>query len=108
VNIEVRTVKMTKTRINQFRHASLDAMQNGELLGFVINCRTGVYKAYLFKHFDDYYFLEDGWYAGCDETTIYRKQGKWLHKREFKTPELHAEWLAAYQNVKQQAKQVYL
>ena len=74
MNVTVRTVKLTKSIINQMREACIDHL-GWECIGYVVNCRKGMNRAYILTEGNDFRVLAGGWQPGA--TKLYRKIGKY-------------------------------
>lgn len=95
MNVEVRKVssKLTKSMCNQMRRAPEKALEEGEVLGFVINVVKDIYKAYLIQHGDDLYVHPSNYTRSRhDETAVFRNFGKWTQKKSFESKEKCYQW----------------
>ena len=109
MEIEIVTTKkkLTKSLLNQMRHATFEVMKDGKPHGFVIGVVKNNYRAILIEYDADYYVISANYTKG--DTSVYRKIGRWSSKIGFETPEVCNEWWEAYQAVKEKAKsQIYI
>ena len=103
MQIEIITTKkkLTKALISQMHRAHLEVLQQGEVLGYIINTKKDVHKLILILYNNEYYIIEANWTLG--ELAVYRKIGKWTQKKEFKTTQDKLDWWVAYQNILEKA-----
>ena len=103
MEIEIVTTKkkLTKSIVNQMRHATLDVLKDGKPLGFVIGVIKDNYKAIIIEYDGDYYIVSAYYTKG--DTSVYRKIGRWSSQIKFETPEVCNEWWSAYQIARESA-----
>lgn len=109
MEIEIVTTKkkLTKSLINQMKSASVNALQHGEVLGYMVDIVKGSYKAVLIGHMDEYFTISTVW--NKRELSVFRKIGKWSQVRKFDDEIECDKWWAAYQSVLDRATvQIYI
>lgn len=74
IKIVTAEKSLTKSIVNQMRHASLEVLQKGDVLGFVINVVKDCDKAVLLSYKEDYYTIPTD-YVRKDKVVL-RKVGK--------------------------------
>ena len=106
MNIELTktTVKLTKSIVNQMMSASLKQMQEGEVLGFVVNVVKDAHKEIMIKDGGNYFRLACGWRKGGIREVL-RSAGKKgaNYILEFNLAEERETWWAAYQKCLEKA-----
>ena len=110
MEVELLTTKkkLTKSLISQFRSPDLNILNNGEVLGFVINVVKDSYRTVLIKYENDIYREHMSWVYGNGDS-VYRSFGKWSQKKIFKDKEEKTKWWDAYVEVLEKAKnQIYV
>lgn len=106
MKIEIVTVKLTKSKLNQMHEAHFDAIKNGEVLGFVIGAIKTIRKIILIKYNNDYYILPANYIKS--EGRIFRYVGKWTSFKEFENQNECEDWWNEYQKVlKLATKHIY-
>ena len=89
------------------RHATIEALNLGDVLGFVIGCIKDNYKAILIKYDGNYYVISANYTKG--ESSVSRKIGRWWSSIKFETPEVCDDWWESYLIVREKAiTQIYI
>ncbi len=104
MQIEIITTKkkLTKALINQMHQASLEVLQQGTVLGYLINVKKDAHKIVLIEHENEYYIIEANWTLG--ELSVVRKIGRYSQAKKFKTTQDKLDWWVAYKNVLEKAE----
>lgn len=106
MNIVVKKVPLTKRLISQMLHASLEVLQNGDVLGMVVNVVKDNPKAVIIHYKEGYYWHGLHW-EKCN-TSLYRDRGKYTTQKNFKTEQQCDEYWKAYSIVKEIALNKHL
>ena len=109
MEIEIVTTKkkLTKSLINQMRHAPINVLKHGMVLGFVIGVIKDNYKAIIIQHEGDYYTISAYYTKG--DISVSRKIGRWFQSIKFESAADCDDWWAAYLIVKEKAvEQIYI
>ena len=103
MEIEIITTKkkLSKSIVNQMRHAPLGVLKDGKPLGFVIGVVKKCYKAILIQHMDNYYWIPSNYAKG--DTSVYRKVGKWSSSIKFESTDDCGDWWTAYIEIRERA-----
>ena len=109
MQIEIVTTKkkLTKSLVNQMQSATVPAMQEGTVLGYMVNAKKDDYKTILIEYDGKYYVMPHNWTKG--DTSIYRRIGKWSCNKKFSSVFACDNWWRAYQKALNAATtQIYI
>lgn len=109
MQIEIVTTKkkLSKSLINQMQSATVPAMQEGTVLGYIINANKYNYKTILVEYDGRYYTAPHNWTKG--DTSVYRRIGKYSTSKKFSSALDCDNWWRAYQKiVKSAVTQIYI
>ncbi len=101
IGIITAKCKLSKSVVNQMRHAPLNVLKHGKHLGFVIDVVKKCYKAILIQHEDDHYFIPANYTKG--DISVYRRVGRFSSSMKFDSEDDCNEWWAAYEAVREKA-----
>lgn len=111
MEIELVTTKkkLTKSLVAQMQGATLEVLQYGFVLGYMIQVKKEEYKTILIRHDGKYYTIAGNWLIGAD-CGVYRvTKGHWSTSLKFDTNEQRDEWWRNYCHVMDLAKdQIYI
>ncbi|MCK9154511.1 MAG: hypothetical protein M0P12_00205 [Paludibacteraceae bacterium] len=93
------TVKLTKSIVNQLQKATLEVLRHGKVLGYVVNVRKDIRKAFLISYNDGLFYISDDWHTSKNSTRLFRRIGKWSVEWDFGTIENKEEFLKEYEIV---------
>ena len=113
MEIEILTTqkKLTKSIISQMLYADYAVMKYGEAIGYIINAMKGSHKIALFKHGNEYYYIDLNWTKGesVDPPMIYRKVGGGFStSKKFNTQEEKDQWWKVYEDVKKEIEKKHI
>lgn len=99
--------KLSKSLISQMMKAPIEALERGEVLGYVIKVVKDSYKAFIIHWNDDYYIIEGNWEKGVKD--LYRRSTKGgSYQKKFKDEKLKDKWWNAYQKVLKHDRHIYI
>jgi len=97
IEIVLTKKKLSKSIINQMKHATHQVLQLGTAIGYLINVKKGVYKTVLIKHEGEFYTIPANYTKG--DLFIYRKE----YEEQFNS------WWKAYQTrIREAIYQIYI
>lgn len=104
MQIEITTTKkkLTKSFINQMHRANLEILQQGNVLGYIINAKKDARKIILIEYKNDHYIIETNWILG--ELSVVRNVGRYSQAKKFETTKDKLDWWVAYKNVLEKAE----
>ncbi len=107
ITITTTKKKLSKSLVNQMRVATVSAVKDGAVLGYMIEVVKGDYKSALIEYMDCYYTCSLLWKKG--KKSIFRPVGKYTRRRDFDSEiELNEFW-TAYEQLKRDAfRQIYI
>jgi len=98
MEIELKKVKLTKSILAQMQKANSDDLKN-KCLGYVVNCRKDIFRAYILTNGHRHSILEGGWRISSD--------GK--HLDRYESPGIRGiEQWADIQKIYNTAIQIYI
>lgn len=111
ITVTTAEKSLTKSLVNQMRHASLEVIQEGDVLGFVINVVKDCDKAVLMSYKEDYYTVPTDYKrkdkvvfrkVGSKTTSIFKGPTK-TRTIDFQYRSHCTNWWKAYQEVLKKA-----
>jgi hypothetical protein len=98
MDIIIKKLPLTKKLISQMPSATKEVLENGDVLGMVINVVKDSYKSAIIAYKDEYYWHSIMYTKG--ERTLYRRIGKWTSVIEFETKDECDEYWEVYSKIR--------
>ena len=105
MEVQVKKIKCTKSIINQMIVAGVESL-NWECIGFVVNCRKDMTRAYILKSDNnEYRVLASGWEQG--QTCLYRRVGHGMRRGTSQWPAA-VDRFGRIQRIYDEAEQIFI
>jgi len=109
INVNKLEKRLTKGMVTQMEIADSNVLQNGEVLGYLINVRKGYHKLMLLQYEGDYYIEHIGWHDTDRDMVSMPAQGRGFRTKTFDSLDMKVAWVVGYKRaVKLATDHIYI